>query len=476
MYVNTLTEVHDKFGNVKLPSVPHVDETYPVSHLITKGTLKETKTEAMKFTGGSVTHPNLKAWITRIMDEVCDANLTPESCPHVKTFEECMAMKNETASPGEPYRQRYAKFQDMVADLSYDDLHDHFLEMEDAILNDETDISTLCAFLVFSKTDKYNVKKLITKRFRTIQGGNAFLLYMTDKYLSWAGKAVSLHPSVLTSFQLPDYPSRVLKQCGTDWYLSVDFSGFDRSQARNMVAEIVRQACEKSELNEDLTDFFVTTISEGMLVMPDGEVLLRWGGNPSGQGLTTFVNCIVHLVLLHAFDEWALETHEVVVENSPSVCGDDGMYGFPTKAKAEFTLKYLPSFAENVFGIKTGFESTLAGGEVFEFPEIPIFLGRMIAETRSNKLMAVLVDLPRVLATIYNAKWNNHAEKQEKFMGIYVALAGWRILLEDAKRTGEESIIPLPVHRFFKDAHLVLDNPPTYQQCVGWANGYHICE
>jgi hypothetical protein len=476
IYVNTSTEVLNRDGTPKQPTLPELNLNYTASHVITKGTCTQVEQEALKFTGGGVYLEGFDDILKECVDEVCDANRHELATPHTKSNDDTMEGRNMKASPGEPYRSSAQTLEELVEKFEMANLIAHFDSMESEIVMG-TAGKDWDMFLVHSKTDKYSCKKLKQERFRTIQGSNAFVQHLTDKYLSWAGKAVALDPECMTSFQLPEYASRVLKGVGTKYYLSADFSGYDRTQAQNVVRKIVELTSLKNEgMPQSIRDFLVEAISAGMCVLPNGKVIVRPGGNPSGQGLTTYVNCIFHKALIRAFCTWAKEIHGSDLDFKRLICGDDGVYGSDSLSDITFMAKYLPEFIQGIFGIATGFEKSLKGKEIFEFPEVPVFLGRIIAEDSRGHLIGLLVDVPRVLASIYNQKWHSQEAKAEKFMGIYVAMASWRLLLDCEERDGLTPLIPDDMRTFFEEAHDVLPKIPTHEQCSGWSAGFEVAE
>jgi hypothetical protein len=77
-----------------------------------------------------------------------------------------------------------------------------------------------------------------------------------------------------------------------------DVSKFDSSVRRFMMTLIaeLRKSVSPPEAHDQL-DFIYDTLSENLVVLPDGSVI-NWNSQPSGSRTTTSDNCLAHLIIL----------------------------------------------------------------------------------------------------------------------------------------------------------------------------------
>jgi len=117
---------------------------------------------------------------------------------------------------------------------------------------------------------------------------------------------------------------------------AIDFSRFDGSLVRFLfwvTCEILKKLVPDGptpwgcSVHEAITSIILMQVS-GPCVFSNGMVVQKENGNPSGSGLTIFVNCVIQLILVllylhicHQVDELDLEQFELQVH------GDDGRHG-----------------------------------------------------------------------------------------------------------------------------------------------------
>lgn len=452
MYVNTVTE-NKKKGEVKPPRVAKLDSRYIPSHVITKGTTEDVLDEVMKFNSREFDLDRHWPFFESALDEIATCGTTHEDRPHVLSTSEALSLRREDATPGEPYRSKYSTIKELKTD--HDLLCAYFDELEFNIIAKDGEPDFEDTFHVHSKKDKYSRAKLISRRFRTIQGASAFVQHLTDKYLGWASKACASHKACMTSFQLGDFAPRLLKRLGASYYAGGDFSGYDRCISGDLLERLMLSVCRRVEgMPEQIARYLSRVIARGCLVLPNGKVIERYGGNPSGHGLTTFINCVFHLGILRSFEHW-MESEGRPIDFSEMVCGDDGVYSFHHKEHAQAFVYWFPHFCCEHFGLLVGFDQTLDGESVHTFPEMPTFLGRNIISTSTGTMLPLLVNISRVTASAYNDVGDNEVLHREKLEGVHVALAAWgllklqgytvplnyQLLVEDLGRSPPESVL-----------------------------------
>lgn len=386
------------------------------THVVMKGNTEDVMKEVGNFSIGRVEFPGLRAIVDQEVNDLCTG------MPYVLNWEEIVKSLNMKASPGEPYRKVFNTNKALFDALGENTIRESFEEMERKLVSGELDSSNFeTTFLVHSKRDKYALKKLKTAKFRSIQGGDLFLLYIMTKFFTWVSKTMNAHEGVMTSYLLNEFCEKFFASVGTDCFVGVDFSAFDRTQAENLIRMILQSIGEKCEIPEKLLKWVVDQVASAPLTMPNGYVFERFGGNPSGQFLTTVVNTVYHRVVMACF--CVQQRCDFPRMNNT---GDDGVYG-GTEERMKHCVENFPKFCAEFFGITVKWERNLAGGEIFHFPEIPAYVGRTIISD-GTFWWTVLSDVPRILAHWYNCpRGDTFNTYSERATGIDVALSGWRL-------------------------------------------------
>lgn len=278
----------------------NTDDDTPHSYLVVKAGTEYCYKQVRQFCSHSVHHSGLRAAVRKAVSACMRAAI-----PKTFKMEEFWEDKNMAASLGEPFRAVFASVKDMVEELGMDNVQDYLWAIDEAVkegcIKAPEDIFT---FLVHAKRDKYDLQKLLDGRFRTIQGADFVSLFISYRYFGWASKAMSLDTDeCMTSFTEGSFADDLLGNVGYDSYAAVDFSGFDRTEAQNVVQMFIEELGQRGFVPQNVIDFVRDLVSYGDLVMPDGKIVIRWGGNPSGQYLTTVLNSLYHKTIIFLFQD-----------------------------------------------------------------------------------------------------------------------------------------------------------------------------
>lgn len=132
--------------------------------------------------------------------------------------------------------------------------------------------------------------------------------------------------------------------------LSVDFSGFDASVNEiliHRVFDIIRNWFSTREIR--LIDYVENVFLTTGLLTPEGILVDRHGGVPSGSGLTNLIDSLVQLLAFHYFA--SLRRNEVMIS---TVQGDDGVYSFTRRWELEDVQYVLGNLGLKVSSDKGG--------------------------------------------------------------------------------------------------------------------------
>ena len=227
---------------------------------------------------------------------------------------------------GQPWKQDYRNKGDMLKDFTQSGLIDYMQSLEDAIVKDG--YFPEFTWDVFSKLDKYKKSKLDTNRLRTIQGGDVVLLILLLRWVHPVVKHLyNRHGRFYVVADSHTFAKRVTAAFAKSYTCGLDATGFDRGVPANVMERILVDLCDKSGCPDAITVVLMNSSVYGSLQLPWGELLDRYGGNPSGIFLTTILNCafndLMHIEVYEAlfgadFDKFV---HWIIT-------GDDSVDGF----------------------------------------------------------------------------------------------------------------------------------------------------
>lgn len=295
-----------------------------VTHVVAKGGSEELVAEVMQSTTRSA-EVNMRAFkvVSDMFRKAAQkADLTPLSC------EQVWDTVNKDASPGEPWAAKFPTKED----FSPQDLEELF-DLEGALeqlIVERGKIPVEHHFKVHSKRDKYSAKKFANKRFRSIQGTDVILHLMMARYLKQLCTAVYDHcPHVGVKIPKHTWNEKITQRFNGKRTWGIDFTGYDKGIPANVIRMIVMELCSIVGCPTAIALHMAEAVATGAFVMPDGNIIERGGGNPSGEYLTTIVNSFYHLYMVVDVYHDVLGVDETCVleEVDPVVCGDDGLMG-----------------------------------------------------------------------------------------------------------------------------------------------------
>jgi hypothetical protein len=196
----------------------------------------------------------------------------------------------------------------------------------------------LQTFSVFLKTDKYALAKILNHVFRTIQAMSLGLHMLMLYYFFFAEKRLKtiFRDQVLVGILTSEVPDRYGWDEMNSYSIGYDFTAMDRSESSTLIFPIIRAFGR--HMGQHIADYFAFVITFGMLTVTPTLSFWRSGGNPSGQYLTTMVNCLIaiylHTATLHHLG-W-LPTDQILCDNPVDssgktrwlkirIVGDDGL-------------------------------------------------------------------------------------------------------------------------------------------------------
>jgi len=228
---------------------------------------------------------------------------------------------------GVPWKQDYHNKGEMIADFTQAGLVEYLQSLENAVINDG--YFPEFSWDVFSKLDKYKKSKLDNNRLRTIQGGDVILLILMLRWISSPVKHLyDRHNRFYVVADNHAFAARVTAAFADSYTCGLDATGFDRGVPATVMERLLTDLCDKAGCPDQIIAVLIQGAVYGPLQLPSGELLSRFGGNPSGIFLTTIFNCgfndLLHIEVygnLFGPKEFDRYVHWVVT-------GDDAEDGF----------------------------------------------------------------------------------------------------------------------------------------------------
>jgi hypothetical protein len=257
-------------------------------------------------------------------------------------FHEWLSFVNPDANPGYPWVLKWATKKDMFLAVKAQDFYVFVAMVEAMIVGGPEcfDFIDQCAeylsltliggiwFLwkAHSKEDKYAFLKLVEERYRAIYGPDVVFLYLVQKYSIPLIQDVECFLPwyvIVTSNQT--WGPRVYERFAGEYTAGADYTAFDKSQSENKVALFVFEFLVIAGAPEKLARLLSTVVAKQTLVLPDGELVMLGGGNPSGNPLTTILNSFgCRYLWFSCFRKMGVPLEKLVmwaIQNS----GDDGL-------------------------------------------------------------------------------------------------------------------------------------------------------
>ncbi len=387
------------------------------------------------------------AW--NVLDDMVDEAIAPCDITPM-SFEEAWATMNLDASPGEPWCNRYATKRDFMTNPDdLEELIEFAASLEEMIITEKIDRIDwpVMSFKAHSKRDKYSLKKVTNRRFRSIQGIDVVLNLIMARWLAKFDDCLYERlDNVFIKNNSTTWVDNVVIPFSRLYTWGLDYEAYDKSIPGNVVYDIVSYCMRKVGAPEPLCQFVATQISVGPLVLPDGEVMPRFGANPSGEYLTTIVNSFYNIMITTDVFSTVLKIDPATVREviTYKVTGDDGLFG-----KADPDVNPVLRAAELItqkYGIGTKLD--LHNGELY--PASPgchaPYLGLVSVGLPNGQFLSVPLEPSRSITRGFQKPRNDTPQDEaNRLVGVRQALQGYLVLRDWSPDYPE----PEPVTRFF---------------------------
>jgi hypothetical protein len=323
----------------------------------------------------------------------------------------------------------------MMEEFSMEELVGTMQEIEAAIMAGEDFMSL---FYCFSKRDKYGPKKVIESRFRSIQCGDVFLLWLCQRWFSALVEFLEDKvPQFFVITSEDQYQQKVSDRLRDGFSFGVDFKAYDKSETGDIMDRSLRLLASMTKTPPVLVDFFVRTCCAPVLLLPGGDIVSPSGSNPSGQYLTSIMNSLNHLVynacayrdlLGIPFDAYL---GDASVARSV-MTGDDGIETLSNRDSAVSVMSQLPAYLLHTFGVVAKIDAVQDGGEMLPYPKgiLPPYLSmvevavpgaRILVPARFNRLLPTLQ-----FVTSHDQRHPSLTQlTKERIVGIYTVACGF---------------------------------------------------
>jgi hypothetical protein len=206
------------------------------------------------------------------------------------------------------------------------------------------------SYKVFGKLDGYTPKKILHAGYRTIQGCDIFSHFMMARWLAPVTACLYSAEKAVIKYYPAEWHDRVAKKHINRHSVSLDYAAYDRTVTRDLIERVMYAILAHTDIPANIQEFIVFQMTNAPLTMPDGLVMSKWGGNPSGQYWTTVLNSITHMVYVRQIcDSIGLYDYEL------SVTGDDELISFATREEALLYTKYAPIYVQCFTGEEASF-------------------------------------------------------------------------------------------------------------------------
>jgi len=417
----------------------------PTTHPIGKGGLDSISREVSRFTSFNcvnVTDETLDHVITDMMFDY-------SSFEHIvpPTFEQLMeehkheiySVKKRDSSVGEGWERVGHKFQQFLDNFPCtrgEKAESAFAsvcrEIEHDVLKFGAWTKYQPTFKVFSKTDGYSQKKHVLRAFRTIQATDIAFQLIMAKYLPALTKCMYKYHRHMISFQLPDWDERIYAIFKNKYTVGMDYQAYDRSISSQLIERLLTRIFKYARIPSNICSYIVHVISNACLILPNGRVVVKWGGNPSGQFWTTVLNSAIHCCYVHELCKRLnipTDAYELVVT------GDDELIGFICRDMALRYATMAPHLIRVMVGTPVSVQLLHMSGTVS-----PIFPPGIIAPyldcfttylSEYGKAIAVDSRPLRKLKSISTVKAKGVTDDQK--VGVYVAMSSMLLTLSEGK-------------------------------------------
>jgi len=371
------------------------------------------------------------------------------------SYRSVLELKEKKSSPGEPWAAYYTTFGLLIKgvakseserlgrSVSDDEALDYMAEfvgqVDGAIRRgDLTQEDIQFTFYVHSKEDKYSPKKILISGFRSIQACDWVFQAICGRYgLDWTIEFKEIVPEVAVKASRDRWHDQVGQPLSDKFTYASDFTGFDRNISSYGAYRFVKYLCSVTNMPVAVGKLVYEVIARGFVVLPDGRVISRVGGNPSGQPFTAEFNNFMNLWM-------SLDVYSYTLSIEPSkeffekyvlrLCGDDIVFGGDYD-----TVKKISEGCESVYLERwhqpTKHEIWLDNGK--ESRVWPPGVHAPFLDCTSIPIFGRWIDVPirplrRITAIFFEPE--SGVTEREILSGVFESVLGWYIARENGQQ------------------------------------------
>lgn len=362
-----------------------------IDYLPCKGNGEDVDNELLQVHNGRSVCDNVDE-IFAVLEDFLENHIT---CARELGVEEALLCKDLSTSPGYPYVHVYATYGDMVKDVGFDEIVRYVTALEAAIIKGDKVMPEV--FQVFSKKDKYSLKKIKAKRYRTIQCGSFFLLYLMKKYCGNMMEDLERKVNFFLLVTDPVTYSKRLEIVRNMYTVGVDYTGFDRSETSDLTRRAMNMFMRLAGVNVNIASYIVDNVVAPLCLTPTGMVVTAMGMNPSGQLFTSLLNSTMHLFynIVVMQDVFCIKPNEYLSNQTIAraiMTGDDGIDGFVEEDVANKFISEIVDIMNWRFGIIV--KVSLLEGKAFPKDILPTYLGKVEVTLKETDGSLIKVRVP----------------------------------------------------------------------------------
>lgn len=404
------------------------------------GSIDDVKKEAKQFINYNVSFD--ADVVEHITDRLQDCIKTAPTVP--LSYEEVIADHLVlSSSSGSPWKVFSPSKKDVLNTLGVDVFVDMLYQIESDVINNI--YVPTCTWDCFSKSDKYKQEKLKNDRLRTVQSADMMYLCVLTRWVYYPFKKLCRdYEHFMLAFDNTDYITRVTFPFSDKYTLGLDGTGFDRTVPVQIIAFVMNLLMSHTNAHPNLIHWVTEVAAYGPLLFPDGTLMERYGGNPSGILLTGLINSVYSEFLKTQVYKalFNVPVNQLKSHVDWLITGDDSLDGFYTPPPLEKLLWLFNSFG-TVFKLEV-----LASGQCYppgKGTHVP-FLARMSLFVGGYAL-TVPIEYRRNLGWYHTLRTDiTLTEQYASWVGIRESLMPYYV----AHLLDPTYPVPFPVIKFFE--------------------------
>lgn len=350
-------------------------------------------------------------------------------------WEEVIMSKDPNTSLGYPLAYDYGTMEELLEDITMEELSEIFQSYEDTLLEGFLPPAT---WRPFPKMDKYSGKKVMSSKFRLVSVGNVFFLALCKR---WFSQVVTALEEAVDQFYINTGPEifnrKFVMRMLNAYSWGVDYTAFDKNSTAMFTLLgfklLHRLSCQSTP--KFIYEYIALNIAQplSIIVSPDRtlQCYLLCSSNPSGQFFTSYTNSCTHLVhnLLFSMIYLGESGYDYIADRGQLrsiMTGDDGVDLAETEAKAVKISSEMCRFVEEFFNIpaKLEFMEDESGRNVPFPPGIsPVYLNKVYVVKDDGTSYLIPSNLRRLLPRLMfvqpsDVKGTLRETLQERVIGI----------------------------------------------------------